>query len=267
QELWAFIPPDLLPKLGMMINGHEYFVDGTPMVRDIWADGDGSQPGVKEAEEFHTLAIIAERSGGQRFLALDVTDPLEMLKPDGKPFRWMFPNACDPEAATMGQSWANFAPKPPPIGPVRIAASNARGWDERWVTLLNGGYSADLSRGRGVYMVDAWTGQKLWAAEAKRGTSATGQDYKDEVLHRMMPVVAAPALVDLGKAADIRMDMDGFFDTLVVGDLGGQVWTFRFHTPGTPGNGGLMSNWYGARSLEIAREDVSGFDAPRSAWK
>jgi type IV pilus assembly protein PilY1 len=267
QELWAFIPPDLLPKLGMMVNGHEYFVDGTPMVRDIWADGEGSKPGVKETKEFHTLAIISERSGGQRFLALDVTDPLEMLKPDGRPFRWMFPNACEPEAATMGQTWANFAPKPPPIGPVRIAADNTRGWDEQWVTLLNGGYSADLSRGRGVYMVDAWTGQKLWSAEAKRGSSATGQDYKDEVIHRMMPVVASPAMVDLGKAEDIRMDMDGFFDTLVVGDLGGQVWTFRFHTPGTPGNGGIISNWYGARSLEIAREDVSGFDAPRNAWK
>ena len=33
----------------------------------------------------------------------------------------------------------------------------------------------------------------------------------------------------------MQLDMDGFFDTLVVGDLGGQVWTFRFHEPGVLG--------------------------------
>ncbi len=262
QELWAFIPPDLLPKLGLMMNGHEYFVDGTPMVRDLWEDTTGSLPGVKEPGEFHTIAILSERSGGQRFLALDVTNPREMLKPDGKPFRWMFPNACDAESGSMGQSWANFAPKPPPIGPVRLAADNARGWDERWIAFLNGGYSADLSRGRGVYMVDAWTGQKLWSVEARPGGASTGGAYADDVLHQMMPIVAAPAMVDLGRAEDIRMDMDGFFDTMVVGDLGGQVWTFRFHTPGVAGSDGLISNWFGARSLEIAREQAASRKTP-----
>ncbi|WP_257452114.1 pilus assembly protein [Archangium lipolyticum] len=243
QELWAFIPPDLLPKLGLMMNGHEFYVDGTAMVRDLWADGSAGSAAndVKEADEFHSVAILTERSGGQRFVALDVTNPREMLKPDGKPFRWMFPNACDPESSAMGQSWANFAPKPPPMGPVRLAKNNSRGWEERWIAMLNGGYSADLARGRGVYMLDAWTGRKLWS-------------FTDEVQHRMMPIAAAPALVDIGRAEDLRMDLDGFFDTMVVGDLGGQVWTFRFHEPGVLGSDGLVQNWFGARSLEMARD-------------
>jgi type IV pilus assembly protein PilY1 len=253
QELWAFIPPDLLPKLGLMMNGHEFYVDGTPMVRDIWADG--STPhrsnGVKEPGEFHTLAILSERSGGQRFTALDVTNPREMLDPSGKPFRWMFPNACDPESSTVGQSWSSFAPKPPPIGPVRLAADNARGWEERWIVFLNGGYSADLTRGRGVYMLDAWTGQKLWSVEARPG--ASGSSYQEDLVNRMMPVVASPAMVDMGRAEDIRMDQDGFFDTMVVGDLGGQVWTFRFHQPGVLGANGQVDNWFAARSLEVQR--------------
>jgi type IV pilus assembly protein PilY1 len=257
QELWAFIPPDLLPKLGLMMGGHEFYVDGTAMVRDIWADGSASGTdkgnGVKEAGEFHTIAILTERSGGQRFSALDVTDPREMLKPDGKPFRWMFPNACDPESSAVGQSWSSFAPKPPPIGPVRLAASNARGWEERWIVFLNGGYSADLTRGRGVYMLDAWTGQKLWSVEAKPGATASGSAYRDDVIHRMMPVVASPAMVDVGRAEDIRIDQDGFFDTMVVGDLGGQVWTFRFHEPGVLGGEGQVNNWFAARSLEVRR--------------
>ncbi|HLM42384.1 MAG TPA: hypothetical protein VK458_00895, partial [Myxococcaceae bacterium] len=182
-----------------------------------------------------------------------VTNPREMLKPDGKPFRWMFPNACEPESGRVGQSWSNFAPRPPPIGPVRLAKDNARGWEERWIALLNGGYSADLSRGRGVYMLDVWTGQKLWSAEALPGVS-TGEVWKDEVLSQMRPIAAAAALVDIGRADTVQKDLDGFFDTLVVGDLGGQVWTFRFHEPGVLGPDGQVTNWFGARSLEMARE-------------
>ncbi len=263
QELWSFIPPDLLPKLGLMMNGHEYYVDGTAMVRDIWSDGSAGSAinEVKEASEFHTLAILSERSGGQRFVALDVTNPREMLKPDGKPFRWMFPNACDPESGAVGQSWSNFAPKPPPIGPVRLAKANARGWEERWIALLNGGYSADLSRGRGVYLLDVWTGQKLWSAEARPGV-LSGDAWQDDVLNRMMPIAAAPALVDIGKAENVQRDLDGFFDTMVVGDLGGQVWTFRFHEPGVLGSDGRVKNWFGARSLEMAREGKAFQKAP-----
>jgi type IV pilus assembly protein PilY1 len=277
QELWAFVPPDLLPKLGLMVNGHEYFVDGTPMVRDIWADGapagdltDRKRDGTKQAGEFRTIAVITERGGGQRYVALDVTDPYLMLKglkapgdASLKPFRWMFPNACDAESGRMGQSWSNFAPKPPPIGPVRLqptttAASTdiARGWEERWVTVLNGGFSPDLSRGRGVYMVDAWTGEKLWSAEANPGNGVS-TPYGD-VLNQMGPVVASPALVDIGKAENVQLDLDGFFDTLVVGDMVGQAWTFRFKEPGAVDTTtGQVTNWYGARSLEMAREDGS----------
>ncbi|MFY0564405.1 hypothetical protein ACN28E_11190 [Archangium lansingense] len=270
QEIWAFIPPDLLPKLGMMVNGHEYFVDGTPMVRDIWADGaltgtaaDPKRNGIKEKDEFRSIAVITERGGGQRYVALDVTDPYMMLaglkdsSTSEKPFRWMFPNACDPESARMGQSWSSFAPKPPPMGPVRlesVAASDAtRGWQERWVTVLNGGFSPDLSRGRGVYMVDSWSGEMLWSAEA-HPTSASATAY-EQVLNQMMPVAASPALVDIGKAENIQLDLDGFFDTLVVGDMGGQVWTFRFKEPGKLDGSGKVTNWFGARSLEMAREE------------
>ncbi|WNG44400.1 hypothetical protein F0U60_09970 [Archangium minus] len=285
QELWAFIPPDLMPKLGLMVSGHEYFVDGTAMVRDIWADGapsgtllDPKRDGVKQSEEFRSIAVITERGGGQRFTALDVTDPYLMLKalkdPGNKslrPFRWMFPNACDHASVSMGQSWSNFAPRPPPIGPVRLKANASssskdaeRGWEERWVVAINGGYSPDLTRGRGVYLVDAWSGAKLWSAEAQPGIKTTAYD---QVLNQMMPVVASPALVDIGKGDSVQIDVDGFFDTLVVGDMGGQMWTFRLHVPGErDATTGEVTNWFGARSLEMARED-GHLNGPYSAWK
>ncbi|WNG14526.1 hypothetical protein [Cystobacter fuscus] len=276
QEMWAFVPPDLMPKLGLMVSKHQYYVDGTPMVRDIWADGSPNgtlqargRDGVKQLKEFRTIAVIGERSGGQRYMALDVTDPYSMLKAvknptdtTQKPFRWMFPNACDKESLSMGQSWSNFAPKPPPIGPVRLKASATspatdrdRGWEERWVAVLNGGFSPDLTRGRGVYMLDAWTGEQLWSVEAQPGNAAASAYQK--VINTMQPVVAAPALVEIGKGENLQRDMDGFFDTMIVGDMGGQVWTFRFHQPGeVDGSTGLVKNWFGARSLEVQRDDA-----------
>jgi len=274
QEMWAFIPPDLMPKLGQVFLMHQYFVDGTPMVRDIWADGavSGVRNGVKEAEEFRTLAVITERGGGQRYVALDVTNPYEMLKADGKPFRWMFPNACDPESASMGQTWSNYAPKPPPVGPVRLKplastpSSTERGWEERWIAMLNGGFSPDLSRGRGLYMVDVWSGKKLWSTEARPGSASSGDAYKD-MMNQMMPIVASAAMADIGKAENVQRDMDGFWDTLVVGDLGGQMWTFRFFEPGERDTDALpIKNWFGARSLEMSRDD-SSVNGPRNLFQ
>ncbi|WNG24010.1 hypothetical protein F0U62_08230 [Cystobacter fuscus] len=272
QEVWAFIPPDLLPKLNQTLFAHEYYVDGTAMVRDIWADGatTGTRDGVKQMEEFRTIAVVTERAGGQRYMALDVTDPYLMVKavkagPGNttyKPFRWMFPNACDPESLSMGQSWSNFAPKPPPIGPVRLkstgsspASDRDRDWEERWVAVLNGGYSPDLSRGRGVYMVDAWSGVKLWSAEARPGVAST--PYAT-MLNTMQPVAASASLVDIGKGEGLQRDLDGFFDTMIVGDMGGQVWTFRFKNPGeVDSTTGQVKNWFGARSLEVQRDDTT----------
>ena len=285
QELWAFIPPDLVSKLGLLARGHEYFVDGTVMVRDVWVDGLSSgttnptaptsaqapyaaADGVKQQAEYRTLAVITERGGGQRYHALDVTDPYALLRngPDGQgPYRWMYPQACDAEAATFGQSWMNFAPKPPPIGPVRLKNDGARrGWDERWVVFVNGGYSADLTRGRGLYMLDAWRGEKLWSFAAKpaMGGGTAGSAYQQAVADKLMPVAAAPALVDVGNLPNLKADQDGFFDTLVVGDLGGQVWTFRMFAPGdTAAYSGAVSNWYGARTFELARNNSQPHNA------
>src|SRR5690606_33743423 len=102
--------------------------------RDVWVDGSGVTEGVdgiKQADEFHTVAVISERGGGQRYFGLDVTDPREMTRgAASKAFLWMYPNACDPDSLAFGESWMNYAPKPPSIGPVRLKNDDrARGWD------------------------------------------------------------------------------------------------------------------------------------------
>ncbi|MDP3154762.1 MAG: PilC/PilY family type IV pilus protein [Archangium sp.] len=273
-EAWAFIPPDLLPKLADSVLGHEYLVDGDIMVRDIWADT--SADGVKQKNEFHTLAVVSEGRGGKHYLALELQYTAGGVVLDQPGFRWMFPQPCSEEAATFGKTFLSISPKPPAIGPVLIddpslpAASNIasatpvvrNGVDthERWVVALSGGWSPALEKGRGVYIVDAWDGQingrrdnLWWKFEFDESASGLNAPAK-ELTHS----VSAPvALVDYG--SNESPQQDGFFDTALFGDTSGQLWVSRLHTPGTFDNTTKrIGNWYTGRAYEMDRDGVPG---------
>ncbi|HET6438350.1 MAG TPA: hypothetical protein VFG59_09835 [Anaeromyxobacter sp.] len=269
EEIWAFVPPDLLPRLRDTMQNHQYMVDGNVMVRDIWVDGanGGSSDGKKQKTEFRTMAIFGERSGGTQFTALDVTDAFS-TDPSTRPqpaFKWSFPPPLSDDAQYMGESWSDFSPRPPPIGPVRLVTGQGeadpafpdgaqRGWIEKWVVMLNGGYDPTMTRGRAVWTVDAWSGAVLWRY--------TDTDFKTNVLGGsgatnagMFPVAAGIAMLDVGDpAAFSTMDSDNFFDTATWGDLGGQVWVARFDQPGKRDNTThRVTNWRAARAFEEGR--------------
>lgn len=139
-EVWAFIPPDLLPRLQEHVFGHAYFVDGDIMVRDIWEDKNGD--GQKSWDEFHTVAVVAEGRGGTHYFALEirfttngtpglpyanlaVSDTANNIAAPG--FRWMFPQPCSDDASLFGKTLLALSPKPPPIGPVLIERSTIVG--------------------------------------------------------------------------------------------------------------------------------------------
>jgi hypothetical protein len=264
EELWAFIPPDLLPKLWRLVkNGnmsdHQYMVDGPTMVRDVWVDGSGAGQlldGVKQSDEFHTIAVISERSGGTQFTALDITDPTTPT------MLWTFPQPRSEEAKYMSLSWTDFSARPPPIGPVRLALSGsaattqdptARGWEERWIVMLNGGYDPTLVRGRAVFMVDAWTGQTIWRVTDDDMKTGGVNDLGFGSGTAMFPVPGAVALLDIGDTRRASFDADGFFDTATWGDMGGNLWTARFYNPGLVGTNGRVTNWFAARTFEQSR--------------
>ncbi len=260
-EEYAFIPPDLMPKLqDMVVSGHEYFVDGDLMVRDIWADGSGSVSvdGKKQWDEYHTMVVAAEGRGGQHYFALEliwttdtntsgtIGNPVATGGP--RPFRWIFPQPGTAESSKMGKALFTLSPKPPPIGPVllkysgtgkvsRDLGAGAVDTRETWVTMLAGGWAPGLNRGRGIYMVDAYWGlvngredNLYWKAELD-ATVANVSNTQLAPLGAMSGSFTAPiAMVDYGANADVRQD--GFFDTAVVGDTVGQLWVARFLTPG-----------------------------------
>ena len=75
EELWGFIPPILLPKLASTLASHQWMVDGTPVVKDIYfRRGPGDNP---DGNDYHTVLLFGLRGGGSAYIALDVTDPFD----------------------------------------------------------------------------------------------------------------------------------------------------------------------------------------------
>jgi type IV pilus assembly protein PilY1 len=250
-ELWAYIPPDQLPRLKKALDNHTYFVDGNTMVREVWIDANND--GVKQATEYHTVAISTERGGGIHYTALDITDPAVPK------FMWQFPGNNSADAQLMGQSWTDFLPRAPPVGPVRLEVPTGgpndptgRGYEERWVVMVNGGYDPTLVRGRAVFMLDVATGRKIW-----QYTDADFKAMRGNADATMLPVAASIAMVDIGAADQPtgQVDIDAFFDTATWGDLGGNLFVARFHEPGKIDVGtGLVTNWTASRAFETNRQ-------------
>ncbi|MBZ4414922.1 PilC/PilY family type IV pilus protein [Myxococcus sp. RHSTA-1-4] len=271
EEEWAFIPPDLLSRLHELASGHQYFVDGDIMVRDIWADGSGGTAAdeKKQSTEYKTLAVVSEGRGGVHYLALE----LEADETSGRflppKLRWMFPQPDSEEAALFGKTLFSLSPKAPPIGPLLVKAPPAAtdpvsryGVDtqERWMVALSGGWSPGMEKGRGVYLVDAWNpevngrGDNLWW---KFEYNPNATEENDRPARHLTHSVAAPvALVDYSVAGAVKQD--GFFDTAVFGDMRGQLWVARMSVPGeVDSTTKLIKNWGAARAFQMDRDASS----------
>ncbi|MBM4333497.1 MAG: hypothetical protein FJ117_20140 [Deltaproteobacteria bacterium] len=246
-EVWSFIPPNLLPKLKNVAHSthptgllHQYFVDGPVTAADAWwGSGSGTS---KLASDWKTLLIFGEGRGGGSTLwssspscdsgfnatysstysnycgyyAFDITNTLTPA------YLWRItPNPS--QAPYLGDPWSKVG-----IGRVKINGN------EKWVGFFGGGYNASDcaggggcdARGKGFYVIDLSNGSILW--------SYTRADNSD--MNHSIP--ASPAIVDT--------DNDGFIDTAYVGDLGGSMWRFKFCTM-AQGNSCNTANWSGGR--------------------
>lgn len=118
QEEFAFIPTDVIKNLyrltGQNYTGaeHRYFVDGSPVVRDVYF-GDGNDEG------WRTVLIGTLRAGGKSLFALDITDP-ENIK-----LLWEFDSTTDTD---LGYTFAQ-----PEI---------ARLHSGQWAVLMGNGYNS-----------------------------------------------------------------------------------------------------------------------------
>ncbi len=131
REKFGIVPNNLLGKLKeLRTNSHQFHVDSSPRAYDVFMGGSWS-----------TVLVSGERSGGNSYFALDVTDPTAGNYPG---VLW---DVTDPG---MGDTWSR-----PEIGWVRI------GGQEKFVAFVGGGYSTTDGVGNTFYVIDVADGTIL----------------------------------------------------------------------------------------------------------
>ncbi len=256
KELWAFVPPHHLSKMATMLAcpadqltpctvavNYNYFVDGSAQVRDAYVSTtqlatQSTLANTANSNFWKTISISGDRDGGTAFTALDVTD---VTSPT---FLWEFPSAAqlgagaNQRAEPAGLSWGDSFPNPAAIVPIQFLDASSNPY-LRWVAILNGGFSRMQVAGRGVYMVDAYTGQLLWKYEYKAGAP-------DDHANMLYSFAAPPSAVSSPST--------GATQYIVAVDTGGQVWKFNVSTPQQVPSGGLVdpTKWTGARIFATA---------------
>lgn len=184
EELWSFIPDELLSRLKNLTAGADlkFYVDGSPKAY------------ITSSQK---IIIFGLRRGGSYYYALDVTDP------ENPKFLW----EIGPETtgfSEMGQTWST-----PQIGRIKYGSG------EKVVCFIGGGYDenqdkkslkSDDKKGRGVYIVDLFTGQQVWRWDFAR----------DPNMKYSIP----------SDISCVDTNGDGYIDRLYVGDAGGRLWRF-----------------------------------------
>jgi type IV pilus assembly protein PilY1 len=143
KEVLAYIPNDLFPKLSELTlpsYAHQYYVDGTPAVGDVYYNS-----------SWHTLLAGTTGAGGRAVFGLDVTDP-SAFGPSS--VLWEFTNTDDTDLGyTLAQPLV------------------ARLQDGKWVVIVGNGYSSD--NGHAVlFVLDAQTGVVLQKIDTGAGSIA-----------------------------------------------------------------------------------------------
>jgi hypothetical protein len=208
QELWAFIPYNLLPKLKNMwavypTTGTRYFlrddyVDGTPVIEDVYIDANGD-----DSKEWITILICGQGPGKgstiggglNYYFAFNITDP-ENPQP-----LWEFTDS------TMGETWSE-----PAIGRIDKQGGDASG---TWVAFVGSGYDNDPDQvvGNSFYAIDLESGTKFWSFSDTGVNTITQHAFTWDIANTFP---GCPSIVDT--------DQDGNAERVYVGDLDGRVW-------------------------------------------
>jgi hypothetical protein len=196
EEMWSFIPYNLLPKLKNMwavddTTGDRFFlrnvyVDGSPVAADVYID-----------DEWKTILICGQGPGKgsviggglNYYFALDVTDP-----DDPQPL-WEFSDD------RLGETWSI-----PEVGKI------VKDGYDTWAAFTGSGYdnNPDFEAGNVFYVIDIATGDDFWTFEAP--------DVDTSASYTNIPncIPGSPSIIDT--------DQDGYTDRVYVGDLDGRVW-------------------------------------------
>jgi len=171
---------------------HQYYVDLTPSLSDVFVPGGGGLGG-----NWTTVLIGGLRSGGRGYFALDVTNPSTFSEAKAADtVLWEFTSDDD---ADLGYTFSQ-----PFIGLAN---------DGNWVAIFGNGYNDTGSGEAQLFIVDIAKGiDGTWdAGDYRKITTGVGTPLARNGL-------ATPALADL--------DGNGTIDRVYAGDLQGNMWAF-----------------------------------------
>jgi type IV pilus assembly protein PilY1 len=210
-EEWAYIPQAVfkggkdegLSALAHKTfnNDHRYYVDGTPVVVDVYIDHDGANTAEDDSDgkQWRTVLIGTMRGGAAGIFALDVTDPIPA---GGVDFD---------ELLLWELSGSDLIGDFAEIGNIYGDPSVVKLDDDRWGVVFGNGYNGSTNKAA-LYVLDVVDGSLISKIAVEENNAATNG-------------LAQPKVVDL--------DGNGTADRIYAGDLLGNMWAFEAYLSGT----------------------------------
>lgn len=188
EELWAFMPQDLMPNIRHLRNNNpsntpHYGLDGPMTIYEI-----GNRK----------IAIIGMRRGGEKYHMLDISNRLapEYITEISR-------EASPSQYAKLGQTWSK-----PLFVQMRVGGAN------RDVLIFGGGYDPDQDtsnliddQGNAIYIVDAADGSLLTSI------SNTEANHTIDGMDNSIP----------GNLATVDINGNGLEDRIYAADVGGRI--------------------------------------------
>ena len=255
-EVWSFIPPNLLEKMGPIAHNshadrstlasHDLFIDGPIQVADAWVPSSASTGGSKVTNDWKTLAIFGLGGGGGSFLWSSSSNCYSPYNPSfptavrySSTYSGTTPYYCGYYALNVTDSVTTSQPtlmwnlnptsaQAPYLGEpwskMQIGRVNIAG-NEKWVGFVGGGYNSNAclsADGATSYACNTpatySAGKGFFVVDLYNGNIIWSYTHANNA-NMDFSAPAAPTAVDA--------DSDGFIDTVYMGDLGGNMWRFR----------------------------------------
>lgn len=254
RERWAFLPWSQLGRLlslyrdAAALPRRSLGLDGSLRVLELDRNGNGVIEPAADGRGDRVILYFGMRRGGRSYHALDVTE-VDFDDPAGdRPkLLWIAGPDDDPlipaslRLPLVGQTWSR------PVA-TRLKVPGHPSDDDR-VVLFGGGYDPDTqdpvddrpqpyvaaTRGTGLYVLDAFTGQLLWRAGPDPGADL------------QLPALTAAIPADV---TALDLNGDEYLDVAYVGDLGGRIWRIDFDAAAASlerlASGGVLADLGGA---------------------
>ena len=278
-ELWAFTPEELLENHYLFYDNslaapHPYGLDG-PL--SVLRDEDNNNLVIESDESVYLYSAM--RRGGNNYYAFNISDP------ERPKLMWVINGGPGGTAGfeELGQTWSEAT-----------TASILYEGSERDVLIFGAGYDTnqdadpirdsngnavtmeqtDDSIGRGLFIVDAKTGELIWSVAGPDLDSGASADQRFSEMTFGMP----------GSIRVLDVDFDGMVDQMYASDTGGQVWRFDVISDGANNTnllkGGVIANistsnrqgqrrFYSEPDVALIQEDGNNYMAISigSGWR